>query len=192
MEDFTMTNTKKDIIERIVDELKSRFEKNNWTKLTLTMKPSGDEITIDPCFYDDSNKNAATVEFFLINSPSINIAGCDSIRELAYILKDYEADRKDTISNKDACKQFYDMYIAKYSSEEIRQACDYGYKLMTEWQKNHSDESIDAFRSNYDYTELDNSGQNDAKRIEELCILSHNLDTYSDWYKDLYGRRPQL
>lgn len=186
-----MTNTKKDIIERIIDELKTRFEQNSWDEITLTMKPSGDKITIHPCFYD-STKNEATVEFFLVNSPSMNIAGCDSIRELAHLLKDYEADRKADIINKADCKKFYDTHIAKYSSDEIKKACDYGYKLMTEWSKNHSDQSLDDFTGNYDYTALDDSGKDNAERIKELCCLSHHLEFYSDWYKDLYGRRPKL
>ena len=182
---------KKDIIERIIDELKARFENCNWDDIQLTMKASGDVITITPCFYDNDNKNSASVEFFLIKSPSMNLAGCDTIRELAYTLKDYESDRLQDIQNKDACKQFYDTYIAAYSSEDIRQACDYSSRLRAEWLKQNG-QPFDDFADHFDYAALDDSSINDAKRIEELCILSHNVDTYSDWYKDLYGRRPNL
>lgn len=62
------------------------------------------------------------------------------------------------------------------------------------WNKNHAWDSKTGvslldFMDGFCFADI--AKDNDSpEHVKELIQLSMNLDTYSDWYKDLYGHRP--
>ena len=176
----------KDIITRIIDELVNRLNDSDWEPITLTMKPSGETVRVTPCFYGSKDPNQ--VEFFLLDSTAMNMCGCDNWQDLAHTLLDFEKDRLASIDSKRKCNAFYEKSIKPYSNEEIHKGNEYFEDIYRAWDCK-TGVSLSDFMDSFCFADI--AKDNDSpERVKELVQLSMNLDTYSDWYKDLYGHRP--
>lgn len=77
-----MTNTEREL-RRLITE--AGFE-----PITVTMKCNGDRVTITPCGYGAESFD--DIEYYLLDSPTVNLCGRDSLAEVAEVLLGY-ADR---------------------------------------------------------------------------------------------------
>lgn len=77
-----MTNTEREL-RRLIAE--AGFE-----AITVTMKCNGDKVTITPCGYGAESFD--DIEYYLLDSPTVNLCGRDSLAEVAEVLLGY-ADR---------------------------------------------------------------------------------------------------
>lgn len=77
-----MTNTEREL-RRLIAE--AGFE-----AITVTMKCNRDKVTITPCGYGAESFD--DIEFYLLDSPTVNLCGRDSLAEVAEVLLGY-ADR---------------------------------------------------------------------------------------------------
>ena len=77
-----MTNTEREL-RRLIAE--AGFE-----TITVTMKCNGDKVTITPCGY--GAKSFDDIEYYLLDSPTVNLCGRDTLAEVAEVLLGY-ADR---------------------------------------------------------------------------------------------------
>lgn len=83
-----------DMHTKIKKELIRRFDENNWSKLTLHMKVSGDDVIIDPCHIFATEHTKETVQYFFIESPSIPQAGEETLNDLVDFLAHYDENCK--------------------------------------------------------------------------------------------------
>lgn len=77
-----MTNTER--------ELRRLFTESDFEAITVTMKCNGDKVTITPCGY--GAKSFDDIEFYLIDSPTVNLCGRERLDQVAEALLGY-ADR---------------------------------------------------------------------------------------------------
>lgn len=77
-----MTNTER--------ELRRLIENAGFEAITVTMKCNGDKVTITPCGY--GAKSFDDIDFYLIDSPTVNLCGRETLDEVAHALLGY-ADR---------------------------------------------------------------------------------------------------
>ena len=175
-----------DIIARITDELTDKFSQNGWKPVTLTMEPSGATLKITPCFTDERNHEHAA--FFLCDTPAMNMSGCGNIQELARAVNDFEKNRLESLGSKCACKAYYEKHIRPYSEDDIRRSSAYLDIIHEAWNKSDKSGIYDFIRD-FSFADIAMDGDS-PERAEELVRLGLHHEFYSDWYKELYGRRP--
>lgn len=98
-----MTNTER--------ELRRRIEEAGFEAITVTMKCNGDKVTITPCGY--GAKSFDDIEYYLLDSPTVNLCGRDTLAEVAEVLLGY-ADR---IREDEEAVEGLKAHIRKYGYE---------------------------------------------------------------------------
>lgn len=98
-----MTNTEREL-RRLIAE--AGFE-----AITVTMKCNGDKVTITPCGY--GAKSFDDIDFYLIDSPTVNLCGRGTLAEVAEVLLGY-ADR---IREDEEAVEGLKAHIRKYGYE---------------------------------------------------------------------------
>lgn len=98
-----MTNTEREL-RRLIAE--AGFE-----AITVTMKYNGDRVTITPCGY--RAKSFDDIEFYLLDSPTVNLCGRETLDEVAHVLLGY-ADR---IREDEEAVEGLKAHIRKYGYE---------------------------------------------------------------------------
>lgn len=85
-------------LKRTEDALRQRFQASQWEPITLTLKDSGDVVTITPCIPEQPE--AATISeqhcsWFLIKTQAFEIPGGESLSYVANIINNWEETKKD-------------------------------------------------------------------------------------------------
>lgn len=173
--------------EKIKNELTNRLEKANFKEISITMKKSGDKISITPCAQMPTIESMNDIEYFLLNSTGINLLGCDTIDELATTIQNYEAQREHDLNERDRLKEYYEANIKGHDETELTDGNRYSIKLYEAWRE-QPEMSYEDFETQYDIASLD--PQKTTDEIKSNLSLAHSWSFYSDWYKDLYGVRP--
>lgn len=176
---------------KIKKELMRRFEANNWSKLTLHMKTSGDNITIDPCHIFTIEHTAATVQYFFIESPSIPQAGEETLNDLVDFIEHYDERCKQAAHTMQVVQDYYMNYIHGKSVEMFMNGNAYMDEIIRQYDTSYHKYSLSEFIQKADITSLI-TDKHDATYIHQAIELSQAAECYSDAYKSVYGRRPTL
>ena len=99
-----MTNTER--------ELRRRISEAGFKAITVTMKCNGDEVVITPCAYGDINSFDA-VEYYLVDSPSVNLCGSRTLDGVAKELLGYA----DALKQMDVEVEALKKHIRKWGEE---------------------------------------------------------------------------
>ena len=164
-------------IQNTANALIQRFTQNGWRPLTLTIKATGDKVTITPCIYDgtDTAETVNDCEYFLMDCATINLCGADTIEEIADQLNNFAETKAQDIDDKQRLKQFYQTNLAGFNKHDF-QMSHIAYDLI-ECQKLSIEEAATQMKVSIE----------DANKY---ITLSHSFSFYSDWHKDLFGFRP--
>lgn len=96
-------------MNKTVAELTKRFKESNFNPITVTMKCNGDRVIITPCGYLDI-KSFDDIEWYLLDSPSLNLCGGETLEHIAKTLEKYaellEEDAKALDSLKDHIRKY--------------------------------------------------------------------------------------
>lgn len=180
-----------DMHTKIKKELIRRFDENNWSKLTLHMKVSGDDVIIDPCHIFATEHTAETVQYFFIESPSIPQAGEETLNDLADFLAHYDENCKKAAHAKQVVQTYYIDHIQGKSVEMFKDGGVYFEEIMNQYDAANHKGSLDEFMQTADMTQFI-TDKHDKDYIHQAIELAHAAECYSDIYKSIYGHRPAI
>ena len=175
-------------IECTKNELIKRFTANGWTELTLQMK-SGDTVIITPCYYgDDTPKSDKECEWFLMDSSTIYLIGGETLDIIAEQLNNFENLKDEREKEKVSLANFYNEKIGSKSEADRLLATNLSHYIFDTWtdQSCSYDEHVDNITA-----EACRFFNIDTKKFHELLDIEEARSIYSDWHKDVYGRRPR-
>ena len=176
--------------KKIEKELTNRFKKANFKPITITMKKSGDKVIITPCSELGHIKNMNDISYFLIESQYVNLCGCDTLSELAQTIQNYEDIREQTLKEKHKCHEYYEHNIKGNPVEKLTQGNQYANTIWKAWIAQDEIKDYREFEKQYPIQNLCVKTKQTEEYIKDAISLSHNYEYFSDWYKELYGRRP--
>lgn len=184
----------KDMNSRIKKELIRRFEANGWSKLTLHMKASGDNIVIDPYHLFATEHTATTVQYFFIESPSIFNAGEETLNDVVNFIAHYDEKRQESFQRRNDVQWYYRNYIQGKPVQMLMDGNTYIDAIMRQYDaenSEHSFETFDAFMQSTDLNTVITDGH-DEEYIRQAIALANAAECYSDSYKSIYGHRPAI
>lgn len=156
------------------------------------MKSDGEEIIITPCFFDnDDTTDIANAEYFLIHANKLNNLGATHIENIAAILADYEQKVNELAIEKADCQKFYDRNICGKSITSLQLGNTITCEIYSLCMKS-SETNFTKFRDTADLSDIANEHGVTTEEIREAVQLADDWDYYSDWYKSLYNRRPNV
>lgn len=191
---MTNTNTeKKTLTERVQEELIKRLTDAEWHKITINMKKSSHDLTISPCAQTTDINKLEDVEYFLVESPELPWLGGNTIEIISEQIANYDKYLAENDDEKKQLRDFYKKHLSGHTEKELRDGNSYFGKIYDIWRQNskNSDISLDDLIATYDMSTL--TENNDTVDYIKTAIgVSTAFSTYSDWYKDVYGRRPRI
>lgn len=180
-----------DMHTKIKKELIRRFNENNWSKLTLHMKVSGDDVIIDPCHIFATEHTAETVQYFFVESPSIPNAGEETLYDLVEFLAHYDERCKNVLHAKQILHSYYMNNIYGKPVTMFQDGNTYFEEILKQYNAANHEGSLDEFIQKADLTAFI-TDTHDETYIHQAIELSHAAECYSDTYKGIYGHRPIL
>lgn len=175
---------------RIKKEITKRLVESGFKPITITMKVSGDELTITP--YGNNITGTQDIVACDISGQHITSQFCeqkdnDVLDFIADTIINYETLKREMADDDTKLEKFYNDRIKGHTRSEQKDGMRYFKAIYEDW-KDLSD--FAAFEENYDVMKLDET--KDETYIRECLALVENISTYSDWYKSVYDRRPTL
>lgn len=180
-----------DMHTKIKKELIRRFDENNWSKLTLHMKVSGDDVIIDPYHIFATEHTAETVQYFFVESPSIPNAGEETLYDLVEFLAHYDERCKNVLHAKQILHSYYMNNIYGKPVTMFQDGNTYFEEILKQYDATNHEGSLDEFMQEADLTTFI-TNTHDETYIHQAIELSHAAECYSDTYKGIYGHRPVL
>lgn len=180
-------------IKNIETELVKRLEDNNWKKITIHMKKSNDTLTIEPFTQGNSINSLNDIDFFMVTSSSNipDLGGC-TITRIAEQIAEYDSLVKNTADERECCREFYNKKLKGHTTQELSDGLHYRHEIFKEFvcnkTKNDACNLID-FVDEYDLSKLVDD-THDETYIKNALTLAADFSEYSEWYRDLYGSRP--
>ena len=158
------------------NKLLSLLQTSGYQPITLTMRPSGDKVTIAP-FLDPSPEQKLPA-WYNVNTPvhGLNLDTEDLV-QLAAKLCDYEKEKQNAANEVQDLQQFYKNHIENHTKKEIRKAEDIHLYIIK-----HPDETVETVCEHFPMSE---------QEIKNAVTLSENYAIYSDWHKYLFHVRPR-
>lgn len=173
---YTVNATKSALIKR--------FEENGWKELELTLK-TGDRVWITPCYYGDGTPSVNDIEYYLMDSDSVYLCGSESVDKVAETLNNFSQLKDEDEQSKTELQKYFEDNIEGHSDEEWKLGSELN-KLM--WNNpNYSWQT--PIREVAEGLAKELNG--DADKFESALRLIECAETYSDWYKDVWGHRPR-
>lgn len=170
-------------------ELIRRFQETDWKEITIHMKHNHDNITIQPTSYKDI-KTLSDVEWFLVYGSPLTLDS-DSLVELAgnlcnypYLLSAYQDEEK-RLAN------YFNRYLKDLTHHTLRKANELSQLAYDNYKTSKSTLNFNAYVDTVFIKTL-NVNKEEALRIKSLLDYSNHWSVYSDWYKEMYHRRPRL
>ena len=105
-------------------ELRRLIEAAGFEAITVTMKCNGDRVTITPCTNGGKASSFDDIDYYLIDSPSVNLCGSERLGDVASTLLRYKEELVETENSIEALKE----YIRTHTYES-----DWGY--VSDWHK---------------------------------------------------------
>lgn len=189
-----MTNkVKNPLIKRVQDELIKRLTDADWHEITINMKKSGDNVSISPCGQTSNINKLEDVEYFLVTSPTLPWLGGDTIETISEQIVNYDKYIAEHIDDRKQLHDFYENHLSGHTDKELRDGNTYFDKIFNIWQQNRDDNniSLDELINNYDLSSIAENNDT-ADYVRTAIKVSMDYSAYSDWHKDVYGRRPQI
>ena len=157
------------------------------------MKKSGDNVSISPCSQKSNINKLEDVEYFLVASPTLPWLGGDTIETISEQIVNYDKYIAKHIDERKKLHDFYENHLSGHTDKELRDGNAYFDKIFNIWQQNSDGNniSLDELINSYDLSSI--AKNNDTADYVRIAIkASMAYDAYSDWYKDVYGRRPRI
>ena len=171
---------------KIKSELLNRFDAASWKGITIHMKKSGHDLILTPCS-QISPVNEQNVEYIMIDGAPIMLYGCDTIDELAETIANYDSILDEKLEQPRKLREFAQKSLKGHTLKELEDGNAFVSDMWKQW--NTKESSWEDFSKNFDYS-IFVDANHDVKTIKDNIALSHAWNTYSDWYKELYGHRP--
>lgn len=184
-----MTNLEK----KIYDELVKRFNANGWNDLTIHMKKSDEDVTIEPyhLWNDDKKYSLDTLQYCYVSSSSVHSVGYITFDDVIKFIATYEEHRERTLSGKEETLNFYRKHLQNKHVSMLLDGNHYLDTIMDEMTDNQFTGSLSEFTTNYDFYRLV-SDVKDVDYVKEAIELAHNAELYKDMYKSYYNHSPIL
>lgn len=115
------------IMTKTENALRNRIAANNFDTIKLEMKCNGDVVRITPCSYVPTITSFEQVEWYLIDSPSINLAGSKNLSEVADTLDNYANLLNETDDEIDELKQ--------YIINSVKEGKEIDWGWVSDWHK---------------------------------------------------------
>lgn len=171
--------------EKIKVELTKRFEAADWNKLVLNMK-TGDTVVID-CMEDEKGKLFdVTVLTMDAEQWTTYRDDMDALVNLIANLQDFIDGQNDSSNNIQA---FYDKHLKGHTSDELRRGNDLAIEMHVAY--NDTETSYAGFTANYLAEHVEYLTETYGEDYKTCFQVAEDFQHYSDWYKSLYGYRPQ-
>ena len=168
---MTPAKIKKDLLER--------FEKANYTAITIVIEKGTIPISILPILYSTHSDKpfSQNVRCFLMSCPDVKLFGAESLAELVQTLFVFEDLLKIQLEERSSCKKHYDQILEKCKNEP-----DGLYRLDKDYKQYVLEhEHVFGFHPYFltfgvaiNLTALTASVQFDETRHAELCRLYLN------------------
>lgn len=176
------------MIQKIENELVTRFETAHWDAITIHMKKSGHDLTLTPCSQKMDITNKADVDFILIDGAPVMFYGCETLKDLAETIANYDAILDEKLEQPKKLRAFAEKSLKGHTLKELRDGNTFVSFMWDRWDTKLYP-TWTAFSEAFDYSILVDANH-DMDAVKEAIALSHAWDYYSDWYKELYGHRP--
>ena len=130
-------------------ELRKRIEANNFEAITVTMKCNGDKVRITPCGYAPVITSFEAIDFYLVDSPSINLCGDSKLERVAHTLDTYaellEEDAKEIEQLKAHIRQYGENadwdWVSDWHKDLFGHRPHVGHKQIIAWANSTSSNS---------------------------------------------------
>lgn len=172
---------------KIKSELLKRFDAASWKGITIHMKKSGHDLILTPCS-QISPVNEQNLEYIMIDGAPIMMYGCDTIDELAETIANYDSILDEKLEQPRKLREFAQKYLKGHTLKELKDGNAFAIAMWKKWDTEKYP-SWDDFSEQFDYS-IFVDASHDIKTVKDNIALSHAWESYSDWYKELYGKRP--
>lgn len=184
---------------RIYKYLIEKIQRANFQEIQITMKKNNHHITIEPCTQSETISSIKDIEFFIVTDIDtefyLELSG-DSLAELTGILAHYDRfyeNRKNQSAEQSLkLKMFYQEHLNKPEPfrEDAKNLMDYMCKY--ENLKEKKETSISQYTQIYmREKQISNANEKELEEyIKELIQYINDGTLYSDWYKNVHGKRP--
>lgn len=178
-------------IEKTVQALIERFQASNWQPIMLTIRATGDTVTVTPCFYGNKlPEKPSDCEYFLMDCPGILLNGCDRIEEVADTLNRFKAIKAKDTQDKVALHEFYKNKLDGVTDQDWTAMRTISKALYEMWQERKETRWEDFLQEVKPV--LSRQTKQSFAAIDKAIELSDNFDYYADTFKNLYGYYPRL
>lgn len=167
--------------------LREKFTANGWQPMSVRT-PTRDVIKITPCAYgpDDVADEKSVGHYLLDCDCDVMLWGASSLRELAGIVDGFAAVKAEDADQKRKLKEFYVKHIQHVGMPWW----NLSFRLMQDWIGITIDEGI---QDRTEICRLIAESRGLEEQTVKYCMdIQDDWSTYSDWHKDVYGRRPRL
>lgn len=146
-----MTNTER--------ELRRLIAEAGYKAVTVTMKCNGDQVVITPCFNGLTVSSFEDIEYYLIDSPSVNFAGKDTLDGVAHVLLDYAKAVKETDDDIEHLKAYIRShghksdwdFVSDYHKDLFGHRPHVGADRLIAWANSDSKDSARHYVTNLPY-----------------------------------------
>lgn len=173
---YTVEATRKALIKR--------FEENGWKELMLTLK-TGDRVWITPCYYGKGIPSAENIEYFLMESDSVYLCGSERLDKVAETLNNFSQIKDEDEQSKLELQQYFRDNIEGHSESEWELGANLNRAMWKNPEYNWQTPLHTVALGLADQFGVTTDEAENALRLIECA------ETYSDWYKDVWGHRPR-
>ncbi len=179
------------------EKLTLMFEDMGWDTISLThISNLNLRMEISPHYYGGGKpSNISDIEYFGVEawngSKNLQLYGSEDIVEVAHMYNNLPVFAKEHDDDENSLHKFYNDKVAGYTEEQWQLSHRVSHLVYEGWGKardNGENLNYDDYVNKY-MPDIAVKMHLPLEVANDALELSHNASMYSDWSKDVYGRR---
>lgn len=159
-------------VAAVYNSLLKKLQANNWKEISVTMKKTGNVLTIIPVG-QNTVTSLNTAEYFLVENNGVTEESSESLTEIASFIANYDNVLEYKKQLKEDLETFRKEHFHGHSESEYEE----GYKALIE--RKNAKKGM-------------NLPNKTIKETETAIQFYTNVEYYADTYKELYGHKPKF
>lgn len=157
-------------VAAVYNSLLKKLQANNWKEISITMKKTGNVLTIIPVG-QNTVTSLNTAEYFLVENNGATEESSESLVEIASFIANYD----NVLEHKKQLKENLETFRKEHFHGHSESEYEEGYKALIE--RKNAKKGMG----------LTNKETKDTETAIQFYI---NVEYYADTYKELYGHKP--
>lgn len=174
-------------VAAVYNSLLQKLQANNWKEISITMKKTGNILTIIPV-----GQNTVTslnnAEYFLVENNGVTEESSESLTEIASFIANYDNILEYNNQLKKDLETFRQEHFHGHSASEYED----GFKTLTDLEETKKSMGLKGYNKDAVITTYARKTNKSKEEIETAIQFYTNVERYADSYKELYGHKPKF